>query len=240
VVPPSTPSGSIVVCIHLCYFEEFLAQGAAGRALIPFHMAACAACGRGSATSLASAPATSLASAPAPAPAPAATTEETVAKGAPGFGGTLISQGAEAVRAQLSLGGGLEEKQVVEEEPKSHPCSISGSQRVFEIVFLGRDAIAKHRFQKTYRHPILDAQLTSQRVISVGDSLYSWDPSTLPPAMLLSPPHAGSSHNVSLQASWNTSSVFVLHGCAWRHAGDRANSWRVSKGGTPVLHTSRG
>ncbi|KAK9767784.1 serine/threonine-protein kinase bud32 [Basidiobolus ranarum] len=37
--------------------------------------------------------------------------------------------------------------------------------RIFELPFLGKSAIAKQRFHKTYRHPVLDKKLTSRRVI---------------------------------------------------------------------------
>ncbi|ORX90440.1 kinase-like protein [Basidiobolus meristosporus CBS 931.73] len=37
--------------------------------------------------------------------------------------------------------------------------------RVFELPFLGKTAIAKQRFHKAYRHPVLDKKLTSKRVI---------------------------------------------------------------------------
>ena len=38
--------------------------------------------------------------------------------------------------------------------------------RVFEVTFLGRPAIVKQRFKKTYRHPILDGKLTKLRLLS--------------------------------------------------------------------------
>lgn len=40
-----------------------------------------------------------------------------------------------------------------------------GSQRVFECEFLGRPAVLKHRFEKQYRHPVLDKKLTRARLV---------------------------------------------------------------------------
>ncbi|KAI8054257.1 kinase-like domain-containing protein [Syncephalis plumigaleata] len=37
--------------------------------------------------------------------------------------------------------------------------------RVYSMPFLGRTAVAKERFSKAYRHPILDHKLTSRRVV---------------------------------------------------------------------------
>eukprot|EP00761_Pharyngomonas_kirbyi_P000105 gb/GECH01000105.1/.p1 GENE.gb/GECH01000105.1/~~gb/GECH01000105.1/.p1 ORF type:complete len:237 (+),score=55.41 gb/GECH01000105.1/:1-711(+) len=37
--------------------------------------------------------------------------------------------------------------------------------RVYQATFLGRKSIVKERFQKKYRHPILDEKLTSRRLI---------------------------------------------------------------------------
>ncbi|KAI9598998.1 TP53-regulating kinase-like protein [Syncephalis fuscata] len=37
--------------------------------------------------------------------------------------------------------------------------------RVYRAPFLGRTAVIKERFSKTYRHPVLDHKLTSRRVI---------------------------------------------------------------------------
>ena len=40
-------------------------------------------------------------------------------------------------------------------------------QRVFRVQFLGRSTIVKQRFSKQYRHPALDAKLTSLRLKQV-------------------------------------------------------------------------
>lgn len=37
-------------------------------------------------------------------------------------------------------------------------------QRVYALPFGGREAIAKERFTKAYRHPVLDEKLTQRRV----------------------------------------------------------------------------
>ncbi|RKP06237.1 kinase-like domain-containing protein [Thamnocephalis sphaerospora] len=37
--------------------------------------------------------------------------------------------------------------------------------RVYCVPFLGRKAVAKERFSKAYRHPVLDRKLTSRRVV---------------------------------------------------------------------------
>ena len=43
---------------------------------------------------------------------------------------------------------------------------------MFRVTFLQRDAVAKQRFSKKYRHPDLDARLTKQRLQGVrcGDA----------------------------------------------------------------------
>jgi len=41
-------------------------------------------------------------------------------------------------------------------------------QRVFRVQFLGRPTIIKQRFSKKYRHPALDAKLTSLRLKQAG------------------------------------------------------------------------
>lgn len=43
--------------------------------------------------------------------------------------------------------------------------------KVYLIQFGGRQAIAKQRFKKTYRHPILDSKLTSRRIAQEARSL---------------------------------------------------------------------
>lgn len=57
-------------------------------------------------------------------------------------------------------------------DPSGPTIDISGGiliaqgaeARVFEVSFLGRQSIAKQRFKKKYRHPTLDAKLTSSRL----------------------------------------------------------------------------
>ncbi|RKP39854.1 kinase-like domain-containing protein [Dimargaris cristalligena] len=44
--------------------------------------------------------------------------------------------------------------------------------KVFALSFYGRDAIAKERFPKTYRHPILDKKLTARRVVQEARCLF--------------------------------------------------------------------
>jgi len=39
-------------------------------------------------------------------------------------------------------------------------------QRVFECDFVGRAAVLKHRFEKTYRHEVLDKKLTRTRLVA--------------------------------------------------------------------------
>lgn len=36
--------------------------------------------------------------------------------------------------------------------------------RLYECTYLGRDAVMKERFSKSYRHPDLDARLTKERI----------------------------------------------------------------------------
>jgi len=53
-------------------------------------------------------------------------------------------------------------------------------QRVFRVQFLGRPTIVKQRFSKKYRHPALDAKLTSLRLKQAGASSRSISAATLP------------------------------------------------------------
>ncbi|CAI7806053.1 unnamed protein product [Closterium sp. NIES-53] len=72
--------------------------------------------------------------------------------------------------------------------------SQGAEARVFAATFCGRPAILKQRFEKKYRHPTLDARLTSKRLHTVST------PVPRPPIHSLSspchseqvpPPHAG-------------------------------------------------
>ncbi|KAJ1658129.1 serine/threonine-protein kinase bud32 [Dispira simplex] len=40
--------------------------------------------------------------------------------------------------------------------------------KIYALTFYGKEAIAKERFPKTYRHPVLDKKLTARRVIQAG------------------------------------------------------------------------
>uniref|UniRef100_A0A0D6QWA4 non-specific serine/threonine protein kinase n=1 Tax=Araucaria cunninghamii TaxID=56994 RepID=A0A0D6QWA4_ARACU len=53
-----------------------------------------------------------------------------------------------------------EEKQV----PLGKLVKQGAEARIFESIFMGRKAIIKERFSKKYRHPVLDAKLTSKRL----------------------------------------------------------------------------
>ncbi|KAJ1968059.1 serine/threonine-protein kinase bud32 [Dispira parvispora] len=44
--------------------------------------------------------------------------------------------------------------------------------KVYALTFYGKEAIAKERFPKTYRHPVLDKKLTARRVIQEARCLY--------------------------------------------------------------------
>lgn len=77
----------------------------------------------------------------------------------------LISQGAEAVRnfyitSQLFdafLGAKSRNTHV-------HDIGVCTVQRIWQGVYLGRPAIVKQRFNKKYRHAILDRKLTLSRL----------------------------------------------------------------------------
>lgn len=75
-------------------------------------------------------------------------------------------------------------------EEEKHSCwrgnSLSrprSSQRLFHRVYLGRPAVIKQRFSKKYRHPTLDAKLTSRRLTGVRPPwwvLCFWDAVRIP------------------------------------------------------------
>lgn len=82
---------------------------------------------------------------------------------------TLHSQGAEAV--SLDAGTGISStpvlaQQISQRRPLS--CFYVPPQRVWEGCFLERSAIVKQRFNKKYRHPLLDAKLTVSRLKQAG------------------------------------------------------------------------
>tara|TARA_B110000459_G_scaffold186184_1_gene217511 strand:+ start:177 stop:935 length:759 start_codon:yes stop_codon:yes gene_type:complete len=52
--------------------------------------------------------------------------------------------------------GGYEEKNLLAQGAEG---------RIFSVQFLGRPAICKQRFKKTYRHPMLDAKITRARLV---------------------------------------------------------------------------
>jgi len=68
--------------------------------------------------------------------------------------GTLIKQGAEAVSSCSS---------------SLLSClPIHRFKRIYQTTYFGQPCLVKERFSKRYRHPDLDAKLTSHRVLQVG------------------------------------------------------------------------
>lgn len=60
----------------------------------------------------------------------------------------------------------------VDLESESDPMIKQGAEgRVYKTKFLGRVAILKERFVKTYRHPELDARLTKERIRAEAKSI---------------------------------------------------------------------
>lgn len=60
----------------------------------------------------------------------------------------------------------------VESQPESDLMIKQGAEgRVYKTKFLGRVAILKERFVKTYRHPELDARLTKERIRAEAKSI---------------------------------------------------------------------
>eukprot|EP00842_Homolaphlyctis_polyrhiza_P001267 jgi/Hompol1/2140/HPOL_002085-RA len=57
--------------------------------------------------------------------------------------------------------------------PDLPPVAKQGAEaRIFEVDFGGRKAIAKQRFKKTYRHPVLDEKLTTRRTVHEARNLH--------------------------------------------------------------------
>ncbi|KAG6545598.1 hypothetical protein Mapa_012952 [Marchantia paleacea] len=78
-----------------------------------------------------------------------------------------------------------------DQAPTSKLLKQGAEARVFESSFMGRKAVVKERFSKKYRHPVLDAKLTSKRLLGearllakarrlgvVTPALYAVDPVT--------------------------------------------------------------